>query len=256
MKAVLLRVGIAPGYGGIHSPLFKDETFEFIPIPEYYNKLHKGDPIDEKRTYSAYKGTKGKPFIDYFKKEGKDKEAHRDCIIHLDPEFETFTYGDPNITKNTLSRLNKGDYLIFYAGLEGYDFEQEPALYVIGYFEVEYSLTVTDISHYKVLLPDFKNNFHVMHKKIFERDVTTPKNKGLKLVKGTKNSQLLKYPVQISQKNKRHEHSSHSTHLISEELQHIFGDFGGKISIQRNPLRWITKEKNVRKTVAWLKSLK
>jgi len=33
-KAVLLRVGIDSGCGGIQSPLFDDGTFEFVCIPD------------------------------------------------------------------------------------------------------------------------------------------------------------------------------------------------------------------------------
>lgn len=34
MKALLLRVGIDKGYGGCLAPIFRDGSFEYIPIPE------------------------------------------------------------------------------------------------------------------------------------------------------------------------------------------------------------------------------
>ena len=34
MQVILLRVGIDTGSGGIHGPLFKDGTFEYIPIQD------------------------------------------------------------------------------------------------------------------------------------------------------------------------------------------------------------------------------
>ena len=48
--------------------------------------------------------------------------------IHNDPEFETFTDGDPTVPKRGLRNLAKGDLLVFYAGLEGWDFHCDPAL--------------------------------------------------------------------------------------------------------------------------------
>jgi hypothetical protein len=57
-KAVLLRVGIDSGCGGIQSPLFADGSFEFVCIPD--NKrvsVHK---------YGAMIGINGRPHSDYF----------------------------------------------------------------------------------------------------------------------------------------------------------------------------------------------
>ena len=252
MKVVLLRVGIDKIAGGIHSPLFKDGTFEFIPIPEYFYRNHSFDPKKVK-TYSTEKGKFGKPFIDYFKKEGKDKEQHRDIPIHIDPDFETFTYGDGNRTKQTLVNLEKGDYLVFYASLEGFDFNMPPSLYVIGYFEVDYSLLATEPDQYELVYEDFKNNFHIKNKEIFERDITNPKNKGLKLVKGTENSRLLKYAYLISRKIEIPKKAD--VHVISDEMLRVFGSFGGKIAIQKEPLRWIKDKELVKRTVEWLKGL-
>lgn len=84
-KAAFLRVGIDKGCGGILSPIFKDNTFELICIPEYYNRKNEKN-INEKRTYSNTRGKYGKYLIDYFPK-GAKKENHRDCIIHVDPEL-------------------------------------------------------------------------------------------------------------------------------------------------------------------------
>jgi hypothetical protein len=46
MKIAMLRVGIDSGSGGIQGPLFGDLSFEFIPIPDNFEKLG----VDE-RTY-------------------------------------------------------------------------------------------------------------------------------------------------------------------------------------------------------------
>ncbi|MFN0049713.1 MAG: hypothetical protein ACKVOU_11375 [Cytophagales bacterium] len=251
MKIVLLRVGVDKICGGTYSPLFKNGTFEFLPIPEYFYRNH---PFDKNKvkTYATENGKSGKPFIEYFA-EGKDKEDHRNCPIHHDPDFKTFTYGDGNSTKQTLVNLEKGDFIVYYAMLQGQDFTMPPALYVIGYFEVEYALLATEQDQYELLENDFKHNFHVANKEIYDRDIENPKNKGLKLVKGSANSRLLKYAYLISRKIEIPKKAD--VHIISDEMLKVFGSFGGKIAIQKEPLRWIKDKDLVANTVAWLKSL-
>ena len=253
MKVVLLRVGIDKIGGGIHSPLFKDGTYEFVPIPEYYYRNHPFDP-SKLKTYSTETGRFGKPYIDYFKTEGKDKEQHRDCPIHMDPEFNSFTYGDGNYTKSALVNLEKGDFLVFYASFQGYDVDIPPGMYIFGYFEVDYSMLLSENDQYELVEEDFKNNFHIKNREIFDRDIQNAKNKGLKLVKGTENSRLLKYAYAISRALPQQKKES-AIHVISDEMMQLFGNFGGKIAIQKNPLRWITNKDLAAKTVAWLKGL-
>src|ERR1035437_723183 len=126
MKVALLRIGIDSGSGGIHGPLFHDGSFDYVPIPD-------GSGIDE-RTYGNTTGLKGRRFIEYFPDSRQAKMSGQS--IHFDPEFATFTYGDPTSRKAGLRYLEKGDMLIFYCGLEGWDIKSEPALYLMGYFEV------------------------------------------------------------------------------------------------------------------------
>ena len=113
MKVVLLRVGIDTGAGGMHGPLIDAENhYEYIPIPD--DKYE----IDE-RTYGETNGMLRKqPLIEYFPKKTQEDNANKP--IHYDPEFETFTYGDPTSLKGRLRELEKGDLLIFYCGLEGF----------------------------------------------------------------------------------------------------------------------------------------
>ena len=62
--------------------------------------------------------------------------------VHVDPEWETFTYGDPTPPKKSLRTLQPGDLLVFYCGLQewdadgGWNRERRPALFLAGYFEV------------------------------------------------------------------------------------------------------------------------
>ena len=98
MKVVMLRVGIDSGSGGIQGPLFKDRTFEFIPIPKYGNEGQIAIDVSERRTYGNTIGKHGRPLIEYFPKSHQPKMICQS--IHADPEFETYTYGDPTPPKS------------------------------------------------------------------------------------------------------------------------------------------------------------
>jgi len=253
MKIALLRVGADSGNLGFHAPLFKDGTFEYIPINEIYNDKQSASPISESRTFSNVKGRSGKALLEYFPENKKNK--FRDSIIHYDPEFETYTYGDPSRTKRSLARLQKGDYLVFYSSLTEYPRKNnsKTALYIIGYFQIDETRIVKDIKEYEDVKKKYGKNFHVMHRKIFERDVTTAKNNGLKLVKGLKNSKLLKKAYPISEW-KPFGSDGKCRFVISKNMQKIFGDFGGRICIQRNALRFVGEE-YVDSTCKWIKEL-
>lgn len=220
MKIVLLRVGIDTGCGGINGPLFADGSFEYIPIPDG----HKIDP----RTYGNSFGRYGRRFIEYFPVSRQEKMSSRS--MHVDPEFETFTYGDPTPPKAGLRRLMPGDLLVFYGGLEGCDFDSAPALYLMGFFEVEYAGLVETFSQKE--LRGVKANFHVRHPSVFDAQ----RNR-LVLVKGTRNSRLLQKAKKISTYGTNS--AGKPIKILSPAMQKIFGDFDGKVSIQRSPPRWV-----------------
>jgi len=170
--------------------------------------------------------------VDYFPEARRERLL--DQSIHFDPEFETFTYGDPTSPKASLRRLTEGSLLVFYAGLKGWDFHCPPALYIIGYFEVARAGLATSYSHAE-LTRTFRNNFHVMHHEVFE-----DQRDRLVLVKGNANSRLLKNAVRISSVGT--DKSGRPLQRLSPEMQGVFGDFHGNTSIQRSPPRWVTPE--------------
>jgi hypothetical protein len=221
MKIALLRVGIDTGSGGIHGPLFQDGTFEYVPIPDGFGK--------DERTYGNTTGRHNRKLIEYFPETRKGKIT--DQSIHFDPEFATFTYGDPTRPKAGLRNLQQGDMLIFYCGLEGWDFESRPALYLMGYFEILAAGKARDFSS-KELGTFFSENYHVRHREIYEHQ------KGeLILVKGSNKSRLLRKAVCISDIGR--DRLGRPLKILSPEMQKIFGDFEGKTSFQRSPTRWV-----------------
>jgi len=224
MKVVLLRIGIDTGSGGIHGPLFADGTFEYIPIPD-------GEAVDE-RTYGNTVGRYGRKLIDYFPASMQNRMA--DQPMHVDPEFDTFSYGDPTTPKAGLRHLQPGDLLVFYCGLQGWDFASEPALYLMGFFEVERAgraaqLTKTELDRL------FSRNFHVRHRRVFRRQ-----EESLVLVKGTANSRLLHEAIRLSADGR--DRAGKPLKVLSADMQRVFGTFGGKLSIQRSPPRWVEPE--------------
>jgi hypothetical protein len=125
-KMLLLRVGIDSGCGRTLAPIFADGTFEYVPIPE-----------GEQRW-----GPRSVYFRDLPARHGGTLAQHvpkryRESAAHHDPEFDTFSYGDPTRNKRgQLLRLDAGDFLTFYAGLRPHGCRGGGRLYIIGYFTV------------------------------------------------------------------------------------------------------------------------
>jgi len=240
MQVVLLRVGIDTGSGGILAPLFRNGSFEYIPIPDFFE----GRGV-EKRTYGNTRGRHRRRLVDYFPPRRREKLLKQP--IHFDPEFHTYTYGDPTPPKASLRRLERGDLLVFYAGLKGWDFGCAPALYIIGYFEVTHAGLAAAFPRTE-LSQLFRNNFHVMHKAVLADQ------KGrLVLVKGSRNSRLLRKAVRISVPGK--DRRGRPLHELSQKMRKIFGDFDGHTSIQRSPPRRVAPE-CIMRAAKFVRSLK
>ena len=221
-KLVLLRVGIDSGSGGIHGPLFENGFFEYIPIPDAFS-------VDE-RTYANTVGRHGRPLVEYFPPPRQLRMASRP--MHVDPEFATFTYGDPTLLKSGLRHLQTGDLLVFYCGLQRWKAPTSvPALYLLGYFEVLAAGRACDFDSGE-LQTLFGENFHVRHPQVFARQ-----RDHLVLVKGGPGSRLFREAIQISEVGRNR--SGKPLKILSQEMQRTFGSFGGQLSIQRSPPRWI-----------------
>ncbi len=204
-------------------PLFADGSFEFVPIPDSTGR--------DERTYGNQMGRKGNPLSDFF--PVARQTAMRLKSMHLDPEFTSFTYGDPTLPKAGLRRLEAGDLLVFYAGLRGYGCDMPQGLYLIGYFEVAFAGFARDLTEEQI--GACSDNFHVRHELVFlkQRD-------RLVLVKGGSGSRLLTKAVKISVLGQ--DRAGKPLKMLSPEMQQIFGAFDGKLSFQRSLTRWVVKE--------------
>lgn len=224
MQVVLLRVGIDSGCGGMQGPLFRDGTFEYVPIPDEFRGTGVGS-----LTYGTARGRHGKALVIYFPAKRRHKYLNKP--IHFDPEFKTFTYGDPTPPKARLRTLQPGDLLVFYAGLERWPEGGQRGLYIIGFFNVLMAGRAIDFTRSE-LTKHFGNNFHVRHDKVLKRQ-----RNELVLVKGGAGSRLLREALLISTRGR--DKRGRPLHILSPYMRKIFGDFQGHVSIQRSPPRWV-----------------
>ncbi len=229
-KVVLLRVGIDSGSGGMQGPLFSNGSFEFVPIPDESDHKNTRRGNQAIPTYGNTLGKYKRKLIEYFPERRQNK--YRDHPIHHDPEFDSFTYGDPTPPKAGLRNLESGDLLVFYAGLQGWgNYKCEPGLYIIGYFEVLIAGRVKDFTQ-REIRTIFGKNAHVRDERRFKKDKAT-----LILVKGSKKSRLLKKAVLISEVGR--DCKGRPLKILSKKMQSVFGGFDGHLSIQRSPPRWV-----------------
>lgn len=214
----------------MQGPLFKDGSFDFVPIPDIFGVSSK--------TYGNTVGLKETKLIEYFPRHLRQKMT--DMPIHDDPEFESFTYGDPTKHKQRLRTLKKHDLLVLYAGLEGFgpDFRSDPALYIIGYFVLE-GVCVAKEPDPSKLQEMFARNFHVRYRTpLLQKD---PREKNLILVKGGPESRLLTKAHLISEDGPGIQ--GQLLKVLSKKMRHeVFGDLGGCNSLQRSTPRWIKPE--------------
>ena len=210
------------GYCG---PIFKDSTFEYIPIPEWSpNPL---DPI----TYAncpSRNTSYGKSLADFLDTDvapydnednplNLDTEGPviraRNLHVHFDPEFTTNTFGDywmadkGRLSPEILNSFQMGNevYLIFYAGLSPYS-EQvygnnrpinslksyqrlKKNAYLIGYFRIAEILDTAEKG--KQGIPDsFRNNAHYKRQ---EEDKTPV------IIRGDDTSKLLRKAIPLNE---------------------------------------------------------
>jgi len=231
MKALLLRVGIDKGCGGTLAPIFDDGSFEYIPIPERF-------PAPSAATYNDRIGRKGKRLSAYV------PSSIKNAAMHEDPEFFTCTYGDQTLRRYHLLKLDRGDLLVFYAGLQPFTTKKyKEALYIVGYFDVEEVTDFNTLSEDDVTesLQRYRHNAHIMRQNSL-RDLV--------VVRGARKSRLLSNAIVISQK--RPDRRGRPMHVLSPEMEEMLGISG---FIQRSiPPRFVAEQQNVLNLVALLGS--
>ena len=130
-KALLLRVGIDRGTGGVLSPIFADGSFEYVPIPE-------AEPSRCSKSFASLPARHGETLAAFVPPRVASLPAH------IDPDFNALAYGDAAPHKRRqLLRLEPGDLLVFYVGFVPRPQQDIPRLFVLGWFEVEVANSLT-----------------------------------------------------------------------------------------------------------------
>src|SRR5579884_3381383 len=223
-QILFLRVGMDLGYGGL-GPLFRDGSFEYVPIPENPKKAS-----SRSLCFSQIPARSGGSIEQFV------PARHRGGLAHYDPEFDTYTYGDPTKYKRgQLLRLTREDLLVFYAGLRPLAQPTGSQLYLIGYFTVE---KVHEVTAAPLWPPPCLQ--HLWANAHFRRNGCDP---GLVVVEGaSKRSRLLQKAVPLSDQQQQ----------VLPDLYSLLGLTG---SVKRAGAgRWIP-EANVARVERWLRCL-
>ena len=152
-RIAIINVGANMSHGALRSPLFEDRTFEFVPISEGY--------VDGLPRYSSFVSQGGRPVEDFVPPE------YLNQVMHDDPEFRTFTYGDSpenNSRAANLKKLIEGDSLLFIARLVEWSEKNgwgEGGFYLVGELVVDRVVKKSDISSNPGLVRAIENNAHV-----------------------------------------------------------------------------------------------
>ena len=136
MRLYVVNVGVNmsdAGKRGLRSPVFPNGTFEFVPIKEEA-RFSQAEGI---RSYSELPSWTGRArsLADFLPQRVRQYRAH------VDPEFETFTYGDIlSVRATNLAGIVRGDQLWFLARLWDHDgtrWTGGSGFYFIALIEVE-----------------------------------------------------------------------------------------------------------------------
>lgn len=152
MKAILIRVGIDQAYGKWNAPV--DEStgeFVYVPIPEssktvFHAKMGRpySEVIPHLENFSSIHG------IDLYEHLKFPRPLLQEQM-HLDPDFETLTYGDQGARRGaSLLKFKQGDLLVFYAGLKPIHKSKQKLIYaLVGIFVVNEIVMAKDIPQNK-----------------------------------------------------------------------------------------------------------
>jgi hypothetical protein len=202
------------------APIFDDGTFEYIPIPE-------GGNTAEDRTYAGLAARRRGVLADFL------PSSLRDATPHLDPEFATFTYGDPTRNKRRqLAKLMPGDLLVFYAGLEPPNSVDASRLFFIAYFTIRnaYDFQAMPQPDRPEVLANVAGNAHVKR---------SPLDSDLVIVRGDRSrSRLLRRAVPLGG----------ARDYILPELEPLIGKRGSSL---RAIGRWVD-EAHIAGLRAWI----
>lgn len=224
-KGLILNVGASKSKKaeGFHSPIFSDGSFKFLPILSE-------EGINPPTTYRSLGLAEYVP------------ERVRDCEVHNDPEWATFTYGHVKRFNEMgeMRSLRAGDFLFFMAALV---YKGEPKLrkpwinpdwgmYIISFFRLKETLTADEIARNREKVEkDYAMNAHILRGDI-------ARGKPHLLFKGDDTSKLLGIAVPLS--------SSEKPLLLTETCMKLLTTIKGRPLTKEDRLwyRWTLMSEN------------
>lgn len=121
MKGLLVRVGIDSSCGYWCSPVSRDGSYVYVPIPESDHFAAHGNLG---RSYSEVEPA--------LSGAGVELPGHlRALEMHLDPDFEHLTFGDQGQRGEQIKILEQGDFLAFYGAFKRYDVSNGSLIYAL-----------------------------------------------------------------------------------------------------------------------------
>jgi hypothetical protein len=186
-RVYLANVGVNLSHS-LRSPLFADNRFEFVPIPEGSSRTDCVAADIQPVTYedlSCYNSTE--KLLSFFSPTLQAQFASQ--VVHYDPNLDNandgslagFTYGDipyVNARASSLRHAQPGDLIFFIANLSAYDGERKKflpgqrSLYLIGFLEIDALVEYTPLNPQQLYDPytatfyglhAFARNAHVNH---------------------------------------------------------------------------------------------
>ena len=153
MRAALVRVGIDHSYGGWNSPADPtSRNFVYVPIPESRGtRFHAGCKRLYRSILPAVNSFSDQHGLDSVKDLGWPVDLNRRAM-HLDPDFETLTYGDVGSRRGSyLSKMTREDVIVFYAGLRSIQPDAKRLVYaIVGLFVVDEVVHVSKVEPHRV----------------------------------------------------------------------------------------------------------
>lgn len=148
MKAALVRIGIDHSYGGWNAPADPESRqFVYVPIPEKAGtRFHAGCKRLFASLLPALDGLVAQKDLDVITDLGWPSELNRRAM-HLDPDFETLTYGDVGNRRGSyLGSMSRHDVIVFYAGLRSIEPNTDRLIYaIVGLYTIDEVVPVSDV---------------------------------------------------------------------------------------------------------------
>jgi hypothetical protein len=230
----LLGIGADSTNSSPTPPVYSDNKFEYIPIPESRGPEGTTERCTFGNSKLRHQDALMADYLDHIKptEDNGEKftgEQLAEWPLHYDPNFEALTYGESTSRGSytqVIRNLSEDDVVAFYTGLRGDDMSYTHR-YIIGYFtvgsiidfqklrqdggEVKFSDLPTDEQHN--IIQQHSENAHA---KRFEASGAIADNDGLVIVDGREPGGLLDKAFRISQ------HSGGGHHYLTDELQQKF----------------------------------